>query len=341
LQVPVFRWFNRFLKGENPIINIAATNHFSAADLKVFAQLPKDERTSKIHETFVPAAKNFAAPADKAEWKTMRDGWTKFLAEKVFGAWPTNESQPKMQLVSSAQNKEMRVQQFEFVSQENILLPIFIAQKRSEKPNRLIVRVLGENQAKEFSAIFDDVAKQNLAANVVAKLKLDLAEKNSAVAYVLPRGIGPTAWTSDQRKATHIRRRFMLLGTTLDSMRVWDIQRAISALNFYAEFQKLPIEIRAENNMAVNALYAAIFSPEVATLNLKNVPASHRAGPDYLNVLKQLDVPQALAIAAEKTSVRLETSRPPDWNFAAETARNLKWNSLVVASLQLSSERNH
>jgi dienelactone hydrolase len=341
LQVPVFRWFNRFLKGENSIINIAATNHFSPADLKVFAQLPKDERTSKIHETFVPAAKNFAAPADKAHWKTMRDGWKKFLAEKVFGAWPTNEAPPKMQLLSSAQNKEVRVQQFEFTSQENIVLPIFVAQKRSEKSKRLVVRILGENEAKEFSAISKDVAKQNLASNDVRKLKLDLAEKNSAIAYVLPRGIGPTAWTSDERKFTHIRRRFMLLGTTLDSMRVWDIQRAISALNHNAEFEKLPTEIRAENNMAVNAIYAAIFSPEIATLNLKNVPASHRIGPDYLNVLKQLDVPQALAIAAENTSVRLEVSQPGDWSFATETAQNLKWNSLVVASRPLSSERNH
>src|SRR5690606_17744164 len=34
--------------------------------------------------------------------------------------------------------------------------------------------------------------------------------------YLPVRGIGPTAWTTDEKERTHIRRRFALLGQTLD-----------------------------------------------------------------------------------------------------------------------------
>ena len=59
-------------------------------------------------------------------------------------------------------------------------------------------------------------------------------------AYVCPRGIGPAAWTGDEKKQTQIRRRFMLLGQTLDGMRVWDIRRTIQALGQIDETRGIP-----------------------------------------------------------------------------------------------------
>ena len=48
-------------------------------------------------------------------------------------------------------------------------------------------------------------------------------DENSVQAYAwfAPRGVGPTQWNREERHHTHIRRRFMLLGETLDSMRVF------------------------------------------------------------------------------------------------------------------------
>ena len=42
LQVPVFRWFNRFLKQEQPLIEMAAKQFFAPAQLRVFDKLPED-----------------------------------------------------------------------------------------------------------------------------------------------------------------------------------------------------------------------------------------------------------------------------------------------------------
>src|SRR5262249_56879890 len=46
------------------------------------------------------------------------------------------------------------------------------------------------------------------------------------MAYVAPRGVGPTAWDQTEKKQIQIRRRFQLLGQTLDGMRVWGVRRA-------------------------------------------------------------------------------------------------------------------
>ena len=43
-----------------------------------------------------------------------------------------------------------------------------------------------------------------------------LERTNWVMVYVAPRGVGRTAWNADEKKQTQIRRRFMLLGQTLD-----------------------------------------------------------------------------------------------------------------------------
>src|SRR3989454_937776 len=63
LQVPVFRWFNRFLKNEQSLIEDAALPLFTGQQLKVFDQLPEDEITSKCYDHFTRLA-NDAEPFD-------------------------------------------------------------------------------------------------------------------------------------------------------------------------------------------------------------------------------------------------------------------------------------
>ena len=126
-----------------------------------------------------------------------------------------------------------------------------------------------------------------------------LAEKTVRI-FLPPRGIGPTTWTGNAKRQIQIRRRFMLLGQTLEGMRVWDIRRAVQVWQATPKFKSLPLEIRARGFMAVNALYAGLFEPTVAALQLTDLPQSHRDGPDYLNVLQVWDLPDALALAGER-----------------------------------------
>jgi hypothetical protein len=61
--------------------------------------------------------------------------------------------------------------------------------------------------------------------------------------------------------------------------------------------------VRANRQMAVNTAYAALFEPDIVRLDLIDVPASQAEGPDYLNVLQVLDLPQLWDVLGERAEV--------------------------------------
>ena len=54
------------------------------------------------------------------------------------------------------------------------------------------------------------------------------------------------------------------------------------------------------------AAYAGLFEPSVSSFDLVNPPPSHRDGVPLLNVLRFMDVPQALALLLPR-EVKLKT----------------------------------
>ena len=113
---------------------------------------------------------------------------------------------------------------------------------------------------------------------------------NSALALFAPRGIGDGKWGGDEKKQVQIRRRFYLLGQSLDGMRVWDVRRAIQALRSLDELAGAQVEMRGEGVAAAWALYASLFEDQVRRLTLHRLPGSHRDGPFLLNVRRYLDL---------------------------------------------------
>ena len=149
---------------------------------------------------------------------------------------------------------------------------------------------------------------------------------NTALGWYASRGIGPTAWAQDSKHHTQIRRRFNLLGETLDSMRVWDVRHAIRVLREQTGGAEL--DIAGNGTMGAIAAYACLFETPTASVQLTKPPASHRDGPIFLNVLRVLDMPAAIAMLADHSDVTLTTNRPSKWEFAAEVA-DLTGSSLV------------
>ena len=150
--------------------------------------------------------------------------------------------------------------------------------------------------------------------------------------WFAPRGVGLSAFSGDERTLTHLRRKFWLLGQTLEGQQTYDVRRAIQALRSLDEFQELPLQLQSQNESAAMALYAAVFEPNVKGLDLYALPASHEAGPHYLNVLKVLDVPATVAMAAERIEVRLHATDVKLWAFPLKVSGALQWakEKLVV-----------
>jgi hypothetical protein len=159
-----------------------------------------------------------------------------------------------------------------------------------------------------------------------AEFRQRLRELDGVLALIAPRGIGPTAWDQSTKKQTQHRRRFYLLGQTLDGMRVWDVRRAIQTLGCLPATRDLDLVVRGSGVAAGLATYAAIFESDVSELDLFDPPTTHRNGPYLLNVRRVFDMPQALALAASNTRVVIHAEDVGGWEYPRALARQLGWD---------------
>lgn len=300
LQVPVFRWFNRFLKQDQSPIEMAAKPFFTPQELRVFDELPADQINTRIQELFVPRAearKLIRSQAGSAE----HDQILAALREKVFVGWPEERSE-KPPLPSASWSEDgIRCDAYELTAQTGVPLQLFLVQhKRIIRPQKVILTVLDSDTRTNSPAskFWTGWTPEGRAA-----LRERLKER-CALAFFAPRGLEPSAWMQDPKKVIQIRRRYMLLGETLDSMRVWDIRCAVQALKALPACKAASITLRSQGEMGVNAAYATLFEPGVARLELAKLPKSQMQGPDYLNVLKILDIPDVLDLLGRRVDVK-------------------------------------
>jgi len=258
------------------------------------------------------------------------------LRSKCFAGWPAESGLPPVTRIFSEESGGILYEAYEIQSQQDTPLRIYVMRKAgSGRPRQLCLRVadssftnVAPDEADGLSPVIRQTAGAFGTPAAVNRLIQEMKDQSVAYAVFLPRDIGPTAWSGDAVRQTQLRRRFMLIGQTLDGMRVWDIRRAIQALRSLEGFHETPLNLEAEGTMGVNALYASLFEPGISTLRLTHLPASHMEGPDYLNVLKYLDIPQAAALAADRCPLQLQPEAAKGWDFlramAASPAANLK-----------------
>jgi dienelactone hydrolase len=296
LQVPVFRWFNRFLKGDSPLIEMAAKPFFTADELRVFSQIPADEVNTKIQGMFVPMPTLNSSDAPKDA--QARAQLATELREKVFAGWPDINPNCTLENCGHSDEGGLRRDVYSLAAQPGINLPLWILRdKRVLKPRTLILTVLDSQTWSNSPA---NPSWPGFTPADLSKVQIAMGAEKSALAFFAPRAVTPAGWMKDPRQVIHARRRYMLLGQTLDGQRVWDIRCAVQALKSLPEFRNAALRIQARGEMGVNAAYGALFEPAVSGLDLSELPKSHTQGPDYLNVLKILDIPQLLDALGER-----------------------------------------
>jgi dienelactone hydrolase len=337
LRVHAFHWFNKFLKGEDPLIETTAVKLFEPEQLKVFDKLPADEKNTTIQETFAARAESHEVPQSKQAWQKQRSDWVAALKEKSFRGWPAELADLDLKEVINSTSGGVQLTAYDFTSQQNIQLRLYLAHRAGLKRSDLdlvVLNSLDEQGWQEFLATMRPAFGKELDGEQLPAADKPGFEQTAkmfatfkwAMAYVAPRGIGPTAWDRSERKRTQIRRRFMLLGQTRDGMRVWDVRRAVQAIRAADGMQNVQLWMQGQREMAGVTLYASLFEPKVHRLDLWNLSKSHRDGPIFLNVLRYLDVPQAVAMATERSQVRIYQADEAGWQFAQQTAEKLNWD---------------
>jgi hypothetical protein len=236
----------------------------------------------------------------------------------------------------------LRLRAFDFVSEENISLRLWLlTAEKVERPSLVVLTAVDEggwqDWARELGPAFKD------ALQVQGEVKRDdvrfeqnrraLQANKWAFATIAPRGIGPTRWaevgTPDDN---HVKRRYALLGQTLDGQRVWDVRRGLAVLRTVGDLKEAPLWLQGKGDMAGIVLYGALFEPDVARLDLWNPPSSHRQGPTFLNVRRFFDMPQAIALAFPRP-VRLyvkDDAEAKAWSWPLELQKALGQDNLRI-----------
>jgi dienelactone hydrolase len=125
-------------------------------------------------------------------------------------------------------------------------------------------------------------------------------------ALVKPRG----GWTRRNPPNT-VERALACLGSTADSGRAWDIRAAAQRYR----------RLIGRGDSGVLAAYSALFEPSVREIVVIDPPASHYpSGPHFLNVLRVLDIPEALGLLAPR-KLTLVNAKDPAFDRTAEIYR--------------------
>lgn len=221
LQIPVMRWFNKWLKkDESPVANYAE-KLFNPQDLKVFPQLPNDEITTRCYENFTQLA------VDSNSFDPVQA--IGLLRTKTFGAWPTDDANDvgqslKIREVSQAESYGVRLGVYEFESQPGIQLRFYLAQPMDVAAETLhleVIDTLAWNKQLELGRVgFSSALKEEMkSANIdvakpiepehevrFIKWMNDILRSKAAYATITPRGVGITALGDDEKYKTHVRR---------------------------------------------------------------------------------------------------------------------------------------
>jgi len=313
LQVPVFRWFNRFLKNSQAQVEMAAVPLFSGPQLKVFETVPADEITSKCFENFTVLASD-AQPADAARIIPA-------LQKKTFGGWPESSDQPLPKQISSSEFNGVRLSVYEFESEQGIQLRFYLAQPVQGAPEALYVETVDDaDWLKEMrlarsgfaSALRDELAEVQAKPSETESESKELERwmqhiRDHRGAYVTfaPRGVGLTRLTNEKAYVTQVRRRFMLLGKTLAGMQTWDVRRAIQAARLLKGLESIPLHLYSSAEMAEVVTFAAVFEPGVTSMTLPQAPRNDKAAPDFLNWSRIVTPRQLLSLAQSRCKVSI------------------------------------
>lgn len=344
LRVHAFRWFNTHLKGDHSLITKTAEKHLDPETLRVFDRLPPDEKNTAIDETFVVTANPPPLPQNEQELAERHGRVVHELKGKCFRGWPQSPSDLHSKQVINATSHGITLRAFDFTSQAGIRLRLYIAERANLKaPELVVLNVLDQAEWHHFLATFRPAFAKELKDENLPDADQGAFEQTSkmfrskqwSMAYIAPRGIGPTAWNANPQNQVQIRRRFHLLGQSLHGMQAYDVRRAIQMLRREEKLKKRPLWLQSQRQMAGVTLYASLFEPNIERLDLYSLPDTHRNGPFFLNIRRVVDVPETVALAAHKSQVVLYDESRESWNYPMQIGRQVGWTEKQLQVRQL------
>ena len=285
LRLMAYRWINKHLKGDNSEVSEPKLPTIDGKDLRVFpkdSDLPADRINATIDESFVKLAtpKTVKTRDELSAWsEQMR----KELSERVFNEWPdqvpaaeVRQNDPDTGLMMLGTEDEIVVLAKRTKAETDV--------KRSpEHPERIWLVILNPE---EHEGQLPEWAEKVIPSG-------------QATVILSPRGSAETIKWTAKNPPNYVARAHALLGRTVDGGRVWDVQ-AVARMLHEVEGNELTIGVAGRGQAGILGAYAALNETSISEVIAVDPPTSHREGPHLLNVLKVLDIPEALGMLAPR-----------------------------------------
>ncbi len=280
LREEVLRWFDRHLMGAVDRKLDMSYEDAPPADLAVFGGTPpRDAENYRLHEIFIktPPFRNYASVIG---WEIRRKELLERLRRGVFAAFPPIVGVPQAESIGRVAGsgfEELRI-----TTEAGIHVRAFVERtKEAGRPPAILY-----------------VASDGEDSGSVLRLLGTIREQPVVRMAVYPRGVGEAAWEKTFWKDTY--RNAMHTGRTVDSMRLWDVLRALEFLRADPGVDPARITLAGNGVAGILALYTALLDPGVEQVTLFRPPSSHVEGPYFLNVLRHMDLPEAAALLAPR-----------------------------------------
>jgi dienelactone hydrolase len=324
IRQSAYRFINAHLKGDaRPIedseIDIVSEGGnpgpypIEPEKLRVFpndSDLPADELNTTIDERFVPLAS--VPPAEVGKFEAWKKPLLAELRRVSFGYFPGEipaaKSRPRLRRAPGDSKDSGDAEVAWLESEQGIEFRIRYPELRTgDGAQGVFLAVLNEDEA----GTTPDWVK-------------DIGPGYRIVVLCEPRGIGATRWTR-KNGPNYVERSHALLGRTVDAGRVWDVIAAAKYLASSASGGRQPpdspardqdqgadaprspdgkaqVFVAGKGSAGLIAAYAAALDDSIAGATLVSPPVSHMdaAAPQFLNVLRVCDVPDALGLIAPR-----------------------------------------
>ena len=300
IQAQAHAWIQQWLQGDRSPVVPGAAERIPEQDLVCLAKAPSDARNYRIQDEFTHPV-TLEMWKTEAAWSARREQLLTQLREKVFRAFP--QSPVPLDAVRKPNsdtwaNGYADVFDVSFASESSLRVSGLLFRPRQSAGSRpALIYVKGRH---------DSISGVDFDALLPLLGKAD-------VLVLQPRA---TDFPIDDRQWVTLERTAEIMGETVESMQVWDIMRAVDFMVSDLRVDPAQISVYGKGEMGVLALYAAIFDGRPARAVLDRPPDTHWVGPQFLNILRITDLPEAAALMAPREIVAL-TALPAAYSYTA------------------------
>lgn len=309
IRHPSFAFMEKWLKGKSPAAIVEPDRKVPIEELKVLkpGELPSGAINGRVQESFVPRADDPEVPSAAEGWKALKGEMLGRLRAEVFGGWPEDEAEvPQIRVIHDEAVGGIRVRGFAFESQPGIPLALWWLTPEQGPLKSVSLWVLDRAgwDAIGSKLVGDADARKQPAWDVLGNAKAAIEAGETLVLFT-PRGVpgadlpGASS-TIPEKQLTHVKRRFELLGQTLDGMRAYDVRRALAVARGLPGRDEAPVRLEGAGEAASWSLWAAAFEPEVREIRLKDLPLRAEDGPAYLNLDRVASTPFGVGLLADR-----------------------------------------